>query len=95
MVKIIAVIKNFFYTFLDISGILLGVFLIGLGAWVITGRIISGEMGYVITFLGVAAFFIHVGHYFHLTITRWIFGPGTYFYKDSPVTKTKDDIKRD
>ncbi len=95
MVKIITIVKKFFFTFLDISGILLGVFLIGLGVWIIIGRVISVEVGYVITFLGVAAFFIHVGHYFHLTIARWIFGPDTYFYKDSSATKTKDDRERD
>lgn len=91
IVVITTVLKKFFYTFLDVSGILLGIFLTGLGIWVITGQVVSEGMGYFIVFLGIAALFIHTGHYFHLTIARWIFGPGTYFYKDSPAVKTEND----
>jgi hypothetical protein len=59
--------KRFFYTFLDISGILLGVFLVVLGAWVISGRSISEVTGVVVLILGIAAFIIHSGHYFQLS----------------------------
>ena len=30
----------------------------------------------------IAAFIIHTGHYFHLRLTSWIFGSGTFFHKD-------------
>ena len=36
IVSVAKFVRTFFYTFLDISGILLGVFLIAVGAWVIT-----------------------------------------------------------
>ncbi|KKS77543.1 MAG: hypothetical protein UV64_C0014G0005 [Parcubacteria group bacterium GW2011_GWC1_43_11b] len=82
LIPITIVFKRFFFTFLDISGILLGFFLTGLGVWIVTGRIVAEELGYLIAFLGVSAFFIHAGHYFNLAITRWIFGSGSYFHKD-------------
>ena len=71
--------KKFFYIFLDISGILLGVFLIGLGIWIITGRELNQTMGGILLFIGISAFIIHFGHYFSLKITKWIFGNGDYF----------------
>jgi len=74
--------RRFFYLFLDISGILLGVFLVGVGWWALMGRTISRGFGGLILGCGVAAFLIHTGHYFHLRITRWIFGSETYFHKD-------------
>jgi hypothetical protein len=74
--------ERFFYTFLDIMGILLGVFLTALGCWIVAGRSVSVVFGALVLFCGVAAFFIHTGHYFHLRLTRWIFGSGTYFHKD-------------
>lgn len=76
------IIQRFFYTFLDISGILLGIFLAGLGCWILTGHAVSAALAGVLLFLGVCAFLIHTGHYFNLRITRWIFGSDTYFHKD-------------
>lgn len=70
--------KRFFYIFLDISGILLGIFLTGLGWWILAGRPVSELLGGIVLFLGIAAFIIHFGHYFNLKIVRWMFGPG-YF----------------
>ena len=65
--------RKFFYTFLDIRGILLGVFLIAVGGWVVTGHSLSEGLGVVVLILGIAAFMIYSGHYFQFKITRWIF----------------------
>jgi hypothetical protein len=51
--------KKFFYVFLDISGILLGVFLTLLGAWITAGRPVPVVVGVTVLLLGIAAFFIH------------------------------------
>lgn len=75
LLKTAALFKRFFFLFLDISGILLGVFLIVLGSWILAGRPVSTLMGFVILLLGIGAFIIHLGHYFHLKIVKWIFGP--------------------
>lgn len=80
--KIARAIQRFFYTFLDISGILLGIILAILGAWIVRGGVVSPSWGVVVLLLGIAAFFIHTGHYFHLKIASWIFGSGEYFHKD-------------
>lgn len=77
--KAATLIKRWFYIFLDISGILLGCFLIGLGWWFVSGRDISRGVGYLVLTIGIAAFMIHFGHYFQLNITRWIFGTSDYF----------------
>lgn len=82
IVKIADFVRAFFYTFLDISGILLGVFLVTLGAWIVSGRTVSLGWGTVVFLLGTSALFIHAGHYFHLKIAHWIFGSGEYFHKD-------------
>ena len=79
LLKAARIIQRWFFTFLDISGILLGIFLIALGWWSISGRSISRIGGYLIMVIGIAAFFIHVGHYFQLKITRWVFGSKDYF----------------
>ncbi|MBS1813387.1 MAG: hypothetical protein JSS87_00765 [Acidobacteria bacterium] len=76
------IVAAFFYTFLDISGILLGVFLIVLGWWIALGHPVSKGIGWVVLALGLCAFFIHTGHYFQLKIVRWIFGSESYFHKD-------------
>lgn len=86
IVKTARLVREFFYTFLDISGILLGVFLIVSGWWISSGRSTSTVFGNVVLVLGIAAFIIHTGHYFHLRITRWIFGSGAYFHKDAKRT---------
>lgn len=58
-----AKLSKVFYLFLDISGILLGIFLTLLGAWIVAGRSVAPATGIVILLLGVAAVFIHAGHY--------------------------------
>jgi hypothetical protein len=78
----IATVRKFFYTFLDISGILLGLFLTATGWWISSGHDLSSGFGSIVLILGIAAFVIHTGHYFNLRITRWIFGSGTFFHKD-------------
>lgn len=67
-------IQKFFYVFLDISGILLGVFLTVLGSWILTGRPVSLEIAGIVLLLGVAAFLIHAGHYFKWKIATKLFG---------------------
>ncbi|HEY3127888.1 MAG TPA: hypothetical protein VGL91_00375 [Acidobacteriota bacterium] len=62
------IFKRFFYTLLDVSGILLGIFLISLGIWIATGRSVSAAMGLVISTIGVGAFLIHFGHFFEIGI---------------------------
>jgi hypothetical protein len=79
---IVSFIRKFFYTFLDISGILLGIFLTISGWWISSGRSVSSGYGGFVLLLGISAFIIHTGHYFHLRITRWIFGSDGYFHKD-------------
>ena len=66
--------KKFFYVFLDISGILLGVFLTLLGSWITAGRPVPIAIGVTVLLLGIAAFFIHAGHYFNWPIARRVFG---------------------
>jgi len=68
-----AKLSKAFYLFLDISGIL-GIFLTLLGGWIIAGRSVAPATGVVILLLGVAAIFIHAGHYFNWRITRMLFG---------------------
>ncbi len=46
-------VRTFFYTFLDNSGILLGVFLIALGGWIVHGRTISEGWETVVLILGI------------------------------------------
>jgi hypothetical protein len=82
IVTIADFVRAFFYIFLDISGILLGVFLVALGAWVVSGRTVSVGWGTVVLLFGISALFIHAGHYFHLKIASWIFGSGEYFHKN-------------
>lgn len=79
-------LKKIFYTLLDITGILLGIYLSILGFWIASGRNINKITGFVTLFLGVAAFFIHLGHYFNLGYIRWLFGPD-YFLKDKEKEK--------
>lgn len=76
------IIKRFFFLFLDISGILLGVFLVLLGIWSAIGWHIAAPVGMLLIILGTAAFFIHFGHYFQLKLTKWLFG-SEYFLSES------------
>ena len=79
IIKTAKFVAKIFYVFLDISGILLGLFLISIGYWIITGHSLSKASGYIVLILGSCAFLIHLGHYFSLKLTRWIFGDSDYF----------------
>lgn len=79
-------LKKIFYTFLDVTGVLLGIYLIILGFWVFSGQHVSRFTGFITLILGLAAFFLHLGHYFDLKYILWLFGPD-YFLKD----KEKDN----
>ncbi len=79
--QISSFIGKIFYTFLDISGILLGILLIGIGWWVMSGRPLPGWSGIIIFMIGIGALITHVGHYFSLRITRWLFGPDYFIRK--------------
>lgn len=81
LIKIARFIQKIFYTFLDVSGIMLGVFLSWLGYWTLSGHAVSGWLGIIILILGICAFIIHAGHYFSLKITRWLFGSSDYFIR--------------
>ena len=81
LIKIAQFVRKIFYTFLDISGIMLGIFLSWLGYWIISGHIVTNWLGIVILIIGIGALIIHIGHYFSLKITRWLFGSDNYFIR--------------
>lgn len=81
LIKVIQFIRKFFYTFLDISGILLGIFLGWLGYWTISGHVVTSWLGIIILIIGIGAVILHTGHYFSLKITRWLFGSDDYFIR--------------
>lgn len=67
-------LNRIFNILLDISGIGLGIFLVWLGAWAL-GRGFDGSgIWYVVIFLGIAAFLIHLFRYFGLAPIRRFFG---------------------
>ena len=74
-------LKNVFFKFLDVSGILLGIFLSALGWLIVEGCQVSVATGWVLLVIGVGAFLIHVGHYFDLRYMRWVFGPNYFITK--------------
>lgn len=73
--------KKIFFKFLDISGILIGIFLAILGWLIVGGNEVSEATGWVLLVIGVGAFLIHTGHYFDLWCLRWIFGPDYFITK--------------
>lgn len=75
------VLKVSFFVFLDISGILLGIFLISLGLAVIFDWQIAEWMGRLLLIIGTCAFFLHLGHYFNLKYMRWLFGDKYFIEK--------------
>lgn len=81
LTKIAKLIQKVFYTFLDISGIMLGVFLTWLGYWTVSGHVVAGWLGTVILIIGIGAIILHTGHYFSLKLTRWLFGSDDYFIR--------------
>ena len=60
---IVEVVKKFFYLFLDISGSLLGVFLMIIGWLMQRGLPLPGFTGWIVFGLGIAALLIHGSHY--------------------------------
>lgn len=76
LLKVAPIVRRFFYVFLDISGVLLGIFLIWLGIQMMRGIIFPKELGIIVLVLGICAFLIHIGHYYNLKLRQWIFGPG-------------------
>jgi len=73
--------KHIFFTFLDITGILLGIFLTWLAVWLIAGFGVPAWAEWVALVFGVGALLIHTGHYFDLPYMRWVFGDD-YFVHD-------------
>jgi len=67
--------------FLDISGILLGVFLLFLGVLLVIGAAIPQWLDWIIVVIGICAFFLHLGHYFNLRYMRWLFGENYFLEK--------------
>lgn len=56
-------VARVFYTFLDVSGILLGVFLVILGLWSGGGKPMPEWLRWIVFALGVCAFLIHITHF--------------------------------
>ena len=79
LIKVGFTVKKFFYVFLDISGVLLGIFLIWLGVQMMNGISPSKVLGIVVMILGICAFLIHLGHYYNWKLRQWIFGSEDYF----------------
>ena len=75
------IFKITFFVFLDISGILLGIFLTTLGSAVIFGWLLAGWLGWLILIIGICAFLLHLGHYFDLKYMRWLFGSKYFIQK--------------
>lgn len=75
------IFKISFYIFLDISGILLGVFLVVLGLAMIFDWRLAEGLGWLILIIGVGAFLLHLGHYFNLKYMRWLFGSKYFIQK--------------
>jgi len=81
MTDISKVFKLSFFIFLDISGILLGIFLTGLGFAAGTGWDVPEWLGWAIMLIGIGAFLLHLGHYFDLKYMRWLFGDKYFIEK--------------
>lgn len=79
--KLFKFFKLSFFVFLDISGILLGLFLFVFGLFVSTGRVIPEWLGWITMVIGVCAFLLHLGHYFNLKYMRWLFGDKYFIEK--------------
>lgn len=79
--KIYKFFKLSFFIFLDISGILLGVFLVILGLLLGTGKIMPEWLGWFTVIIGICAFLLHLGHYFNLKYMRWLFGEKYFIEK--------------
>lgn len=63
MNKLSRFVATVFYTFLDVSGILLGIFLMTVGFWSGRGKPAPQWLGWILFALGVCAFLIHLAHF--------------------------------
>jgi len=75
------ILKISFFVFLDISGILLGVFLTILGMGMLYVWRLPGAISWIVLILGICAFLLHIGHYFNLRYMRWLFGDKYFIQK--------------
>jgi len=76
------IFKISFFIFLDISGILLGIFLIVLGsALLLDWQLAKEGFGWLVLVIGIGAFLLHLGHYFDLRYMRWLFGESYFIQK--------------
>lgn len=66
--------SKIFNTLLDISGIGLGIFLVGLGWWALRQNFSPPWIWWLTMLFGVCAFFIHLLRYFGLAPIRKFFG---------------------
>jgi hypothetical protein len=90
--RLIKVISRSFFFFLDISGMLLGTFLIVIGALLMSGRPLSFFLAFVLFMCGLFSFLIHASHYFHVKILAWLAG-SEYFYYPPKVTEEEEAIR--
>lgn len=81
MKSLASLLKVSFFIFLDISGILLGVFLTIVGLAVLFGWHVNVLVGWFLVIVGVAAFLLHLGHYLDLKYMRWLFGDDYFLQK--------------
>lgn len=86
-------VQRFFFIFLDISGMLLGVFLTILGIWVSSGRNVNVVTGWIILIVGIIAFLIHSGHFFSWKLTQWIFGQDYFRYKPGTPEEKNNEAR--
>jgi len=75
------ILRISFFVFLDISGILLGIFLVILGLAMVFGWQVADWVSWIILVLGICAFLLHIGHYFDLRYMRWTFGEDYFTQK--------------
>ena len=75
------IFKIYFFVFFDISGMLLGLFLLFLGLALILEWQISENIDWLTLTIGIGAFFLHLGHYFDLKYMGWLFGSRYFIQK--------------
>lgn len=79
--------SKIFFKLLDISGILLGIFLTISGLAVILDVSLGDWFGYALFIIGIGALYIHAGHYFNLKIARWMFGKDYFITRSTKPKK--------
>ncbi len=75
------IFRTSFFVFLDISGILLGIFLTVLGLAILFNWEITDWMSWLLLIIGICAFLLHLGHYFDFKYMRWLFGSNYFIRK--------------